>query len=159
MNNKMKNNGFTLIELMVTLAIATIITLIAVPSFTTLIKNNRIITSGNIFISALSYARSEATKRAQTITVASNSGTTSWEGGWEVRQGATVIRVYEALPTGNTLTNTAGSAATVLFDSRGGLSGATSLTFRLCDDRTGETGVEISINVTGRPASSDYTCS
>ena len=145
--------GFTLIELMVTLAIATIIVLIAVPSFTTLIKNNRIIANSNTFISAISLARTEATKRGQTITLTSSNGTT-WDDGWNINRGGTVIRNYEAFDAGTTLTSTVTNFS---FDSRGALSGASSLSFKLCDDRTNETGIEIKINATGKPASLDYS--
>lgn len=156
MQARKNETGFTLIELVITIVLAGIITVIAVPSFQTLIKNNRISTSANTFMTALNLARSEAIKRASTIVLSSDSGTTSWESGWKIKQGATTIRDYDKLGPGTVLTATAN---TITFDSRGGLSGVSSFSFNLCDDRTGEKGIAITLNVTGRPDSSEYNCS
>ena len=60
----MKNvRGFTLIELMITLAVAAILITAALPSFNEFIKNNRLTTQANNFIATLNLARSEAPAR------------------------------------------------------------------------------------------------
>jgi len=63
--NRLSNavRGFTLIELMMTLAIGAILLTVAVPSFSTFIKNSRITASTNKVITAVNQARSEASKR------------------------------------------------------------------------------------------------
>lgn len=55
--------GFTLIELMVTIAVAAILLAVAVPSFRHLIISNRLTTAANDVVTALTVARSEAIKR------------------------------------------------------------------------------------------------
>src|SRR5690554_5417112 len=52
--------GVTLIELMVTLAVFAIGAAVAYPSFTSVIRSNRVATSTNNFIGAFNLARSEA---------------------------------------------------------------------------------------------------
>lgn len=61
--------GFTLVELMVTVAIAAILLGVGVPSFRTLIENNRIAAASNDVVTALQYARSEAVKRGVFVDV------------------------------------------------------------------------------------------
>lgn len=85
-----KINGFSLIELMVTLAVAVILITVAVPGFRSIIQSNRAITEANNLLTAMVLARSEAIKSAITTTVCSstNSSTcaadTNWATGWIV---------------------------------------------------------------------------
>lgn len=70
-----KRNGFqvqkgvTLIELMVTVAVAIILLGIAVPSFQSVIRTNRIASLTNELVAALNLARSEAITRGTTVTL------------------------------------------------------------------------------------------
>lgn len=58
-----KSHGFTLIELMVVLAIVAILTTLAAPSFKRLIQSITISSSVNTFLSDMRYARSESIRR------------------------------------------------------------------------------------------------
>lgn len=77
MNNHKNNSGFTLIEIMVTIAIVGIFASIALPSFSKLIESNRINTATNELVSNLLLARSEALKRRNTVTICPSSNQTS----------------------------------------------------------------------------------
>ncbi len=55
--------GFTLVELMVTIAVAATLLVIAVPSFRSIINSNRLTTAANTVVNALNVARMEAIKR------------------------------------------------------------------------------------------------
>lgn len=67
--------GFTLVELMVTIAIAAILTMIAVPSFQRLILSNRLTTSANALVDAVNTARLEAIKLNATTQFCGSSTT------------------------------------------------------------------------------------
>ena len=67
--------GFTLIELMITLAVAVILLVIAVPSFRTMTISNRLTTTANDVVSALNTARMEAIKRNTSTQLCSNNAT------------------------------------------------------------------------------------
>lgn len=73
--NKMR--GYTLIELMVVLSMVGILASIAIPSFSQQMKNNRLVSNANQLQSVFKFARSEAAKRDEIITLKENSG--NWD--------------------------------------------------------------------------------
>ncbi len=165
--NAIKNNvkdlhaGFTLIELMMALAIGAILATMAVPSFIDLIRNNRITTQTNDFISTLNYARSEAVKRGTGIIVCSSNDqatctASAWQDGWIVQQAsnAELLRAHAALGGDSTLSNL-DSNTSIQYTSRGLLTGNLATTFDLCV-YTGKPGRQINISATGRPRSTEY---
>lgn len=82
--------GFTLIELMVTIAIAAILAGLAAPSFRDLIANNRLKTHTSALHTSLLQARSEAIKRNGRVVLCKSSNaatcatTGDWQQGWIV---------------------------------------------------------------------------
>jgi type IV fimbrial biogenesis protein FimT len=76
MNNNRKNKGFSLIEAMITIAVAGILLSIAIPSFSKMIETNRISSASNEFMAAMMLTRSEAVTRTIPVTICpSNTGT------------------------------------------------------------------------------------
>ncbi|MEH6457278.1 MAG: GspH/FimT family pseudopilin [Cocleimonas sp.] len=89
MNNHKNNSGFTLIEIMVTVAIVGIFASVALPSFSRLIESNRINTATNELVANLLLTRSEALKRRNAVTLCPSSNqtscnTTDYSAGWVV---------------------------------------------------------------------------
>ena len=107
-----RQRGFTLIELMVTLAIGSILMLVAVPSLTTYRRNAELTSATNTLLAAINAARSEAMKRGTSAMVVPTNNGTDWNTGWVVFSlGATnttraynpatdkTVHVQSALPT------------------------------------------------------------
>ncbi len=155
--------GFTLLELMVTTAIVAIFAIIALPSMSEFIKNERLTTQINGLVASLQRARSEAILRHVPVTLCSSDNGASctnddWDAGWilfaDVNGDGAVDAEDEVLQIKNTLEgNTSltgsGGVTVITYDSRGFTPGA-STTFSLCDDRGSSFGKAISISNTGR---------
>ena len=81
-------HGFTLVELMVTLAVAAVLLTVGIPETINFMMTNRLATQSNDILVSVSLARSEALKRASNVVVCTSSNGTScsgsndWEGGW-----------------------------------------------------------------------------
>lgn len=78
-NNFSNSTGFSLIELMVTVAIAAILMMVALPSLRSIVLGNQIQAASSEFQSALALARAEAIKRGgdARVTIVANTGTAS----------------------------------------------------------------------------------
>lgn len=81
-SNPKQASGFTLLELMVIVAIVGVLLAMAIPSFSDTIRNNRLTTYSNELVTSLNIARSEALKRNQHVVVRKTG--TNWENGWQI---------------------------------------------------------------------------
>lgn len=82
-------SGFTLIELMVVIALVAILGAIAIPSYQSSIANNRVSAEVDRVAMDMSYARSEAVKRGIPVSVCPSTGcaaSSNWDQGWIVFQ-------------------------------------------------------------------------
>ena len=107
--------GFTLIELVVTVTIVGILASLAIPSMHRLIMTQYIRSAANELQSSLFFARSEAIKRAVSISVVPAGN--KWTGGWTVQlPDNSVLRRVNALSTN--LTSVSGSTITYQLNGR-----------------------------------------
>lgn len=148
------NRGFTLIELMITLAIFVILITVAVPSFREFVQAQRVKTASFDLFAAITYARSEALKRNGDVTLSAASG--GWANGWTVSAGSSTLRTQPALGTSVTVT----SSATSLTYGRDGRITGTSTTLELAPSPSvGWISPRcISIDLSGRPNTKKASC-
>jgi type IV fimbrial biogenesis protein FimT len=165
-NRVRPSRGFTLIELMVTVAILALVLGIAIPSFQDFVRRNRMAAATNNLVSALALARSEAVRRAARVTIAS----ADWSGGWQVFVDTgtvgdssdaddIVLRVYQPNAGGAAaITPDANFSDYISYLPSGesmGSGGSGSGDFELCIDGNARV---VSINNTGRVSTASGSC-
>jgi len=147
-----------LVELVVALAVVSVLVTLAAPSFSGAVKNARLSDNYNNLVGAMTLARSEAVKRSDNVVVCARKTDTecglSWEQGWLVfiDDGATpniydageeIIRIKEPLNSGSAIgavgSSSNGGAFVVRTNIRFGPRGTSSWrgggAVRFCDDR------------------------
>ena len=142
MKTRIRQGGFTIIELMITIAVLGVLLALAVPNMRDLVIRNRLTTRTNALVAAMQLARSEAIKRGVPITVLSISGNTNWAvQGWAVGlnlnndsdfadAGEVEFRREDAVTGNSTLT---GSVAAIQFFPNGGTNNFSALTLCTTD--------------------------
>lgn len=100
-----KAAGFSVLELMITIAIGAILLTIGVGSFSYVTKSNRSTAEVNGLLGDLQYARAEAIKEGVNVTACASllglncDGTTSWQNGWIVFSDTGVIGTVDGTDT------------------------------------------------------------
>ena len=137
--------GFTMPELVTTMAIGAVLTAVGVPTYRYVTNSSRVSSEINGLLGDLQYARAEAIKEGQTVTVCAStdgatcSGAATWQTGWivysdsngnqAVDAGEPIRRVQPTFRTTDTLDG--GLLAAVTFNRNGfavGLAGNSTFT-------------------------------
>jgi type IV fimbrial biogenesis protein FimT len=156
-----RSSGVTLLELLVTIAVAGIIATIAVPGIHSIIQNNRSVSYTNDFVTTLNFARSEAIKRRQTVTVCTSTDGANcrtdadkdhWEDGWIVTDASgTPLRISAGFATGEL------TGSTSIAYNETGASSINVFEMRIAEC-TGNHNRDINIGVTGRVSVEEVAC-
>jgi type IV fimbrial biogenesis protein FimT len=162
-----RSHGFTLLELMVTLAVAAILAVVAVPQYDAFIANQRAKAAAQELMLSLLQARSEAIKRNAVVYVNATGG--DWAQGWVITTVAG--KDYAACktdPSGCLLMQQAkpgvqvtAAADSISFGRAGRLPEPATASISVCD-ANGSRAVSrrvVNINLAGRPSIRlDDTC-
>lgn len=160
-----RRNGFTLIELIIVVALIAIVATIAVPSYTSLVANNQVTSTTNTLVGFLSFTRSEAVKRGRTVNVRPvdgadfASGFMAWvdENGNGNFDAAEELRRVEDI--GGSSTTLAASATAFGFRGNGYRtpSGATDVSIQVCNANVPE-GRDLIVSFAGIVRTESESC-
>jgi len=166
-----RNSGFTLMELMVTLAVLAILLAVGLPSFQGSLRSNRLATTTNELIASMALARSEAIRNGRGSGVCASADGAScgddWAAGWLVWQdangngsldaGETVLRFSQ----GNAKIAASATADVIAFDSRGRRRAANdqSVGLQPGDCPGGDLRRTVTVNTTGQIKTTKGACS
>lgn len=156
-----RHAAFTLIELMITIAIAAILLALAIPSFSTMLGNNRLAARANSLLTALNFTRSSAlaqntpTQLCPIGAAGSSICGTNWRAGWIVTTlpaagAAVLLQSQQSGPRDPSLSPVAINGVTpasIVFDTRG--LAATQSNFILCDARGSTFARSLQVLATG----------
>lgn len=148
--SKRRNTGqraFTLIEVLIVIAIVAILASLAAPSFSDLIKSQKVKSTASDLNAALALARSEAVKRNRDVTM-SPATAGNWQDGWQIADPDNAginIEVHAAI-AGLTVTG----PASVIYRSSGRVSGTTAPAFDI-SAAGGTAHACVSADLSGRP--------
>jgi type IV fimbrial biogenesis protein FimT len=123
-----RQRGITIIEIMVALTVAAVLIGVGLPAFNGYVAQRTMTTQANDFVLAVHYARSEASRRGEIVSVRVAEAANGWTSGWCVvigtdttcQGGAAVLRQFGNVGN-NTLTANGGldGVNTLPFNARG----------------------------------------
>lgn len=145
MIGKARQLGFTLIELMVTVAIIAILAAMAYPSFTDMIARNRLKGAAEGLFGDLQFAKSEAIKSNETVTVTFlNIGAANWSYSITRPGSPDPLKVMKAADAQDVTLSAKTNGATLAFNPlRGTVTNSSTVTFQ----RTSDTAQTMSVVV------------
>jgi type IV fimbrial biogenesis protein FimT len=140
-----------MVELLVTIAIATILTTVAVPSFSGLIASQRAKTAASELFATLLAARSNAIKLNANVTVSPLAG--GWNhGGWQILDPANNVLESHGAVAGVTITPLP-ALSTVTYRPSGRVTATSATSFLVTTTSGSTTNYQcISLNLSGRPS-------
>jgi type IV fimbrial biogenesis protein FimT len=156
--HRQRSGGFTLVEMMVVVAVLVALLASAGPAMSSFATANQLAASKTGFAGALALARSEAAKRGSTVILAARGTAATGNelgGGWDIvvdsngngsaDTGDTLVRRFDALPAGVRLSGD----YSIVYRATGYLATAAGKTYTVCRASGSHDGYQVSVTASG----------
>lgn len=114
--------GFSLIELLIVLGIASLLLAVGVPAMKYLTDTNKIRSASYSILANINFARNEAIKRNSEVSIIPDS---EWNNGWNISADSTKLRTQQNINT----VEIASTNSTITYDQDGRLTSGGTVTF------------------------------
>lgn len=176
--HRTRHGGFTLVEVMVVIAVAATLSLLAMPALSKLVASSRTNSHVNAFVTDARLARNEAMRLGQVVTMCraedpeatqvqcrDDTESGGWQGGWivfvdadgskQVDAGETVLKIQQSLSDSGGIAKADGSASPALRYRSNGRASAANATLKFwpaggADVLDASTGRTVCISGVGR---------
>jgi len=147
--------GFTIVELLVAMAVFAVAINFAIPNFKAMVSSNRIVSQINNFNGAIAFARSEAIKQGQGVSIVPVD-VNNWANGWNIILPGNANQLLGSMDAfnGNTVLDSDNNALVAIqFTDDGRITNPVNIVFTLCNsvvksdqDRAGK---QLTLSATG----------
>ena len=144
--------GLTLVELLIALAVVSVLLALAAPRFGTMTTANKVAATANALATDIAYTRNEAVTRNGAVTITAKAG--DWSQGWQIIAdplgAGTILRDVDPISSTITLTNPSG-ITNIAYQSNGSQTSGT-VDIKFCDNNrpAGNNGTTVSVIPSGR---------
>lgn len=170
MNNR---SGFTLVELLIAIAIGAILLTIAIPGYQAFIQNNKIASATNKLSASINLARMEAVKRGVKVSVCPSANSsfsacgdnTQWSQGWivyvdsdnnnAIETESDLVKIAQPISNDATINS---SSAIISYDGTGFLMAGTTSFSLTANGCTGNNARTINLAASGRVSVNEAAC-
>lgn len=139
-----KSKGFSLIELLIVIAILGVVSVVALPSFKTMIRGNQVSSGADSLYGVLLYARSEAASRGTHVTIEAPSAD-EWLSDVVVRTSSETLKEQPGIA--NLIGD--GNASTIVYRPNGTIS-TNAISITICHRDEALKGKKIEVETSGR---------
>ena len=147
-----------MIEMVVVIAVLAIITAFAIPSFQNLQKDSAISAATIDLVADLKQMRSEAVTRKTTLTF-TPAAAGNWAAGWTVADSGGTQFIVRKRDAGKvTAVMSPNTVTSISINRDGTVQGWVAMSLKICDDRSNETGRQLSISRIGQITNTKVAC-
>ena len=156
-HNPHRARGFTLVEIVITVAIVAVLAAVAAPTMSSIMTRHRVQDATSDLFAALIKARGEALMLNADVSVSPIGG--NWAGGWRVPDPTNTGKFFDVHEPVDAVAIRMSGASAITYQYNGRLRGGLGVKFNLSTSIAGYTTAAcVTVDPSGRPSTQDGPC-